>query len=319
MNMKLIGRKRKVDFNTQVMLLIALVGLIIVFSILSPVFFSWQNFINVGSYASIMAVMAAGLTFAMIVGGLDISQYSIVALSGMLTGMLLAQGISAFIVLPLMLLAGMIIGFINAFIITKMRINPIIATLGTQLVFRSIAFMVLDGRYIQVDDPVFNFIGRGNLLGVPFTIWIMVIVYIIVFWIFKYTVYGRKLFAVGGNPEASFLSGININRIRANAYIISGLAAAIGGILFSSQVGAAMPSAGQGSELDVIISVILGGIGLAGGKGKISGTLLGVLIIAILRNGMTLLNVQAFYQMFIRGLVLIFAVYLDSLRGGGYK
>lgn len=316
------GRKAKFSFsavNTQAMLIVAIILLSISFTILSPVFLKLQNFINIGIYASTMAVMAAGLTLAMLLGGLDISQYAVAAMCGMLCGILVKAGMSPFLIIPIVLFAGIIMGVINAFVITTMKINPIIATLGTQLVFRAIAFISMDGKYIQIDNKVFNYIGRGYLLGLPITIWVMLFVYIIIFYVLKYTTFGRRLFAVGGNPTASFLSGINVNRVRFIAFVISSLTAAIAGILLAAQVGAAMPTAGQGSELDVIVAVVLGGISLSGGKGKISGTILGVIILCLLNNGMTLLSVQGFYQMLIRGLVLIFAVFLDSLRGGGYK
>ncbi|PKL21440.1 MAG: ribose ABC transporter permease [Spirochaetae bacterium HGW-Spirochaetae-4] len=305
--------------NTQVTLVLALVILGVVFSTLSPVFFSVRNFLNVGISSSILGIMATGLTVAMLLGGLDISQYSVAAFAGLLTAVLLKAGSSIPVALLAVLACGVVLGGINGLIITRMRINPIITTLGTSLIFRSLAFIMTSGRYIAIDNEVMNYIGRGYFLGVPNAIWFMIFVYAIFYYMLKYTAFGRKIYAVGGNADASFLSGINVKKIRFQAFMISGIMAALAGLMMSAQVSAGMPTAGEGAELDVIVAVILGGISLSGGKGKILGTLLGVLILAVLKNGLTLLSVQAFYQMLIRGLVLILAVFLDTLRGGGYR
>jgi ribose transport system permease protein len=307
------------SINTQTTLVVAVVLMGAVFTFLSPVFLSVKNFLNVGIACSILGVMATGLTIAMLLGGLDISQCAIAAFSGLITAVLLKKNLPIMMIIPIVFLVGIVFGSVNAFIITRMRINPIITTLGTSLVFRAAAFIMTEGKYLPVDNSILNTIGRGYFLGIPISIWIMALIYAAFYYMLKYTVFGRKIFAVGGNPTASFLSGININQIRWGAFVISGVMAAIGGLLLSSQVGAAMPTAMQGSELDVIVAVILGGISLAGGKGNILGTLLGIIILGILNNGLVLLSVQAFYQMLIRGIVLILAVYLDTIRGGGYR
>ena len=305
--------------NTQVTLIIAIVVMCAIFTILSPVFLSLKNFINIGSYTSIMGVMATGLTLAMFLGGLDISQYSVAAFSGLFTAVLLQHEIPVGIVIPAVVAIGFAMGAVNSFIITKMKVNPIITTLGTSLIFRGAAFIMTKGRYLPIDHRVVNFIGRGRILMIPNVIWIMLITYAVFFYVLKYTVFGRNIYSVGGNASASYLSGINVNRVRFFAFAISGMMGAVAGFIMSAQMGAGLPTAGQGSELDVIVAVILGGVSLTGGKGKILGTLLGVLILGILANGMTLLSVQAYYQMLIRGLVLVVAVYLDTLRGGGYE
>ena len=305
--------------NTQVTLVVALILMVVVFSILSPVFFSVKNFLNIGIYSSIMGIMATGLTVAMLLGGLDISQYSIAALSGIITAVLVVSGLPVVLIFIIVIATGLLSGGINGLIITKMKINPIITTLGTSLIFRALAFITTNGKYVPFENKLLHFIGRGKFIGIPNAIWAVLIIYGIFAYMLKYTAFGRKIYAVGGNADASFLSGINVVRVRLFAFMISGLMASIGGLLMASQVGTAIPTAGQGSELDVIVAVILGGISLSGGKGKILGTLLGVLILGLLRNGMTLLSIQAYYQMLIRGAVLILAVFLDTLRGGGYK
>ncbi len=305
----------KSDIST----VIALIALAIVFSVSSPYFFTMSNLMNIGTYASIMGTMAAGLTVAMLLGGLDVSQYALSAFCGMIMGILYEWGMNPYLTMAMVLVVGVLGGCVNAFIITKMRVNPIIATMGTQFVFRGGAYLLTDGRYIRINDPVYNFIGSGKLWGVPFCLIIMAVMYLVIWYVLKYTTYGRYVFAVGGNPRVAQLAGINTARVRFVSHIIAAVTAAIGGIITVSQTAAAMPKHGTGNDMDGIAAVILGGIALSGGKGKVTGTLFGILILAVLLNGMTLLNVQAYWQQVIKGGVLIFAVFVDSLRGGGMK
>lgn len=305
--------------STIVSLLMALIVMGIIFTILSPYFLTVQNILNIGIYASIMGVMAAGLTVGMLLGGMDISQYATAALSGVILAMLLKANVPVVYVVIAAMGIAVLCGALNGFVVTVLKINPIITTLATGLIFRGIAYYLSGAGAIIVDNKFFTFLGRGYILNIPNTIWIMAIVYFIVFILLKYTSFGRKVFAVGGNPQASFLSGININAVRFGAFIVCGIAAGLAGIMFVSQLGAAMPQAGESALMDVIVAVILGGISLAGGKGRISGTLLGVLILAIISNGMVLLSVESYLQMVIRGLIIVIAVYIDVVRGGGYR
>lgn len=300
----------KGELSTIIMLLF----LCLIFGLNSEYFFTVRNIMNIGSYASIMGTMAAGLTVAMLLGGLDVSQYSLAAMAGMILGMLIENNVPAPIALVLTLLVGVVGGCINAFIITVMKVNPIIATMGTQFVFRGVAFLLTDGRYIRIDDPVYYFIGNGKILGIPFCLIIMVLTYLVVWYLLKYTKYGRQVYAVGGNAQVARLAGINANRVKFISHIIAGVTAVMGGIITVCQTSSAMPNHGYGNDMDGIAAVILGGIGLAGGKGKVFGTLIGILVLAVLVNGMTLLNVQSYWQQVVKGLVLIFAVFIDSLR-----
>ena len=312
------GKYRKL-ISGDISTILALVILCLIFGFSSPYFFTLSNLMNIGTYASIMGTMAAGLTVAMLLGGLDVSQYALSAFCGMIMGLLYEGGMSSYLAIPVILLVGMAGGCINAFIITKMRVNPIIATMGMQFIFRGAAYLSTDGRYIRINDPVYTFIGSGRIAGVPFSLIIMAVIYVIVWYLLKYTTYGRTVFAVGGNPKVAQLAGIKTARVRFISHIIAALTAAIGGIITVAQTAAAMPKHGTGNDLDGIAAVILGGIALSGGKGKVVGTLFGILILAVLLNGMTLLNVQAYWQQIIKGGVLIMALFIDSLRGGGLK
>lgn len=294
--------------------LIMVIILWVIFAIGSPFFLTFRNVMNIGSYMSIMGTMAAGLTVAMLLAGLDVSQYSLAALSGMVLGMCFENGIPAGVALIIVIIVGIAGGAMNAFIITIMHVNPIICTMATSFIFRGIAYLTTNGRYIRIKDPVYSFIGTGKIAGIPFCLIIMIAAYIIVALVLKYTVYGRSVFAVGGNMQVAKLAGINTNKVRIISHILAGVTAAMGGIITVCQASSCMASQGYGLDMNGISAVILGGISMAGGRGNVFGTLVGVAILSTLVNGMTLLNVNSYWQQIIQGLVLIFAVFIDAVR-----
>ena len=305
-----IFKNARGELSSFIMLLI----LWAIFAIGSQYFLTFRNIMNIGSYMSIMGTMAAGLTVAMLLGGLDVSQYALAAMGGMILGMCYEAGIPSGITLLIVLFVGIVGGSFNAFIITVMKVNPIICTMGTSFIFRGIAYLLTNGRYIRIDDPVFYFIGNGKILGIPFCLILMLIVYIIIWYVLKYTLYGRSVFAVGGNLQVAKLAGINTDKIRFISHIIAGVTAVMGGIITVCQSSSCMASQGYGNDMNGISAVILGGISMAGGRGKVFGTLIGVAILSTLVNGMTLLNVQSYWQQVVQGLVLVGAVFIDSLR-----
>jgi len=286
----------------------------IIFAIGSPYFLTFRNIMNIGSYMSIMGSMAAGLTVAMLLAGLDVSQYALAALGGMFLGIMFESGINPYLALFIVLVIGIAGGCFNAFIITVMRVNPIICTMGTSFIFRGIAYLLTNGRYIRIDDPVYYYIGNGKILGIPFCLIIMLVTYTLIWFVLKYTVYGRSVFAVGGNLTVAKLAGINTNKVRFISHIIAGVCAVVGGTITVCQASSCMASQGYGNDMNGISAVILGGISMAGGRGNVWGTLIGVGILSTLMNGMTLLEVNAYWQQVIQGLVLVGAVFIDSLR-----
>lgn len=302
-----------------------IIALIIISAILTittrnNIFLSVKNLSNILVNSSIMAVMAAGLTIAMILGGMDISQYAMATVVSMTAATLLEAGMNFILVILIALLIGAACGAVNGFLVSIVKISPIITTIGTMQIFRSIAYLMRDGATIMITNKSYLATGRLYLLDIiPLSIIIMACVFIVTFYVLKYTAFGRKVYSVGGNSQASYLSGINIQLTKFGAFVYSGICAAIAGVMLSALVGAAIPSTGSGSEMTVIAAVILGGISLAGGKGKISGTILGILILSTITNGMTLLNIPSFYQMMINGIVLILAVFIDLLRNGTYR
>ncbi len=276
--------------------LIMLAILWIIFGVGSPYFLTFRNIMNIGSYMSIMGTLAAGLTVAMVLG------------------VLYEAGLNPYLILLCVVVLGIVGGSFNAFIITVMKVNPIICTMGTSFIFRGFAYLLTNGRYIRIDDPVFYFIGNGRIAGVPACLIIMLITYTIIWYVLKYTVYGRSVFAVGGNLTVAKLAGINTNRVRFVSHILAGICAVLGGIITVCQASSCMASQGYGNDMNGISAVILGGISMAGGRGNVCGTLIGVGILSTLVNGMTLLEVNAYWQQIIQGLVLVSAVFIDAMR-----
>jgi ribose/xylose/arabinose/galactoside ABC-type transport system permease subunit len=300
-------------------LIVAIFFLVVVLSILSPYFFTIKNFLTVGLYASIIGIMAFGLTIAMLMGIFDLSQYAVATLSGIVMVYMMVAGIPIVWCILAAIITGLVCGAVNATIIIIFRVTPIIATMGTMMIFRGVAYIITKIQDTSFTNPVLDFIGRGYLIGIPVSLVIAVLIGLSTAFILKYTTYGRSIYAVGANSSASYISGININKVRALGILISSVFASFAGIVMTCQMGAVLASAGIGSELDIAAAVFLGGISLTGGKGTITGTILGLLILVLIGNGLTLLSVQAYYQMLIKGFVLIFAISIDSMRGGGYK
>ncbi len=297
-------------------LAIALFLLASVWAFLSPYFLTLQNIMNVLMFASILAIKASGLTVSMILGGMDISQNAVGAVTGLLCALFSVMGAPWWVILIMVVVLGLLMGVVNATLISVFKIAAIITTLGTMQIFRGTAWLIKDAT-VMMTDPVLINLGRGRLFGVvPYVTIIAVAILIIVYYTLNFTSFGRKVYMVGGNERASYLSGINVNRVKFAAFVISGLTAGIAGFLLACQVGAALPQSGAGTEMSAIAAVILGGISLSGGKGKLSGTILGILILQTINNGLTLLSINAYWQMVVSGGVLLVAVMIDVVRSG---
>lgn len=290
--------------------------IVVVMSLLSPYFFSTRNFINLLLASSTIGIIAMFTTMLMVGGGLDLSVGSTVALVGVVishaqyslgVGGAVAAGLGA----------ALLVGVTNGLLVTRIGINPLITTLGMFSVARGLAFVFSGGLTEPMLDDTFGKLGRGFVAGIPGPVLVFVLVTVGCYIVMKYTKYGRAMYSIGGNSTASYLAGLTVKRYQMAAYLLSGLSAGLAGILLTSQLGAGAPQAAFGLELSVIAAVILGGTSLAGGKGTILGTLIGVLILGTLNNGMVLLSVSAYYQQIAQGLVLLLAVGLDQLRIGG--
>lgn len=296
-------------------LIAVFVVLVIVMSLLSEFFLKPNNLVNLLLASSTISMIAVFTTMLMIGGGLDLSVAAVAALTGVIIAAF-QEPLGIWGATGLALLISVIVGMINGFLVTYIRINPFITTLGTMSVARGLAFVLSDGLTVPVFEETFVQLGEGVVAGIPIPVIVTGILFVLVFIILRFTTYGRAMYAMGGNADASFLAGLPINRYRMIAYTLSGLSAGIAGVFLASRLYAADPKAAPGLELSVIAAVVLGGTSLAGGKGTIIGTLFGVLILATLTNGMTLLSLPTDTQQVIQGVVLLLAVGLDHVRFG---
>lgn len=285
----------------------------LILSFISPQFLTVSNWTIIITQASINALLAFGVTFVIITGGIDLSLGSMVAVTGV-TAAMLAHPDTFSVALPIFagLLAGLLMGVFNGFIITKSKIAPFIVTLGTMTIGRGLALILSKGRPVSNLSDSFNFIGGGDILGIPFPIIVLIIIFIICSLILKKTLLGRYIYAIGGNEQASRASGINVNQVKMAVYSISGLLAGLAGILLTSRITTGQPNAGAGFELDAIAAAVIGGTSTSGGTGTMTGTLIGVLLIGVINNGLDLLNVTSYYQQVVMGIIIIGAVVLDS-------
>lgn len=302
-------------FLDSILVLFA-ICMIIYFSIASPYFLSIRNFMNILSSVSVVGIIATGMTMVIITKGIDLSVGSIIALTGCVSALLIVNyHVSWPLAFIITLLIGFFVGGFNGLLITKFNVVPFIATLGSLNIIKGIAFIITNGQAIYVPNPVISFLGTGklgNLIPVPAIIMLSLF---IIFWIVsKFTVFGRNVFAAGGNSTASRLAGINVKRLTMTLYILTGVLSAIAGLVMTGLTSTAMPSAGDGYNLDVITAVYLGGNSATGGEGSVWRTFMGILIIGILNNGMALLSVQSYWQTFVKGCLLIIAVIFDMIR-----
>lgn len=292
-------------------ILAGLVVLIILFSFSSPHFFQVKNLLNIILQVSIIAICAFGMTYALIIGGIDLSVGSTIALSGTAAALLLQQHIPFVVVVLIVLLLGMVLGAINGVLISKALIPAFIVTVATMGIFRGIAYIVTDGVPITIQNQTFLELGNGDLLGIQIPIYILFALFIINHIILSKTKFGRQAYISGGNEEAALFAGINVDRLKIWIYIITSTMAAISGLILASRLFSAQPNAATGYELDAIAAAVLGGTSLTGGSGRILGTLIGAIIIGVINNGMNLMDVPYFYQLIVKGLVILIAVYID--------
>ncbi|MGR5940886.1 ABC transporter permease subunit [Bacillus pacificus] len=297
--------------------LIGLALIIVVITALNPAFIEIPNLFNILRQVSINALIAFGMTFVILTGGIDLSVGSILALSSALVAGMMASGMDPFLAMAVGLLAGLVMGIVNGIIIAKGKVAPFIATLATMTIFRGLTLVYMDGRPITGlgNHLMFQMFGRGYFSRYSGTsCYNDDIAFAVLYFILKKTTFGRRTFAIGGNEEAAALSGINVTRIKVMIYGLSGILAALAGIVLTSRLDSAQPTAGTSYELDAIAAVVLGGTSLSGGRGWIVGTFIGVLIIGVLNNGLNLLGVSSFFQQVVKGLVILLAVLIDRRK-----
>lgn len=296
--------------------LIALLFLVVVVSFLNPNFFTVDNLLNILRQTSVNAIIAVGMTLVILTAGIDLSVGSVLALCGAFAATLVEMEVPVLVAVPTALLAGATLGAISGIIIAKGKVQAFIATLVTMTLLRGVTMVYTDGRPISTGftdtADTFVWFGTGYALGIPVPVWLMVVVFAGAWYLLNHTRFGRYVYAVGGNESATRLSGINVDRVKIGVYAICGLLAALAGIIVTSRLSSAQPTAGMGYELDAIAAVVLGGTSLMGGKGRIMGTLIGALIIGFLNNALNLLDVSSYYQMIAKAVVILLAVLVDN-------
>jgi ribose transport system permease protein len=295
---------------------IAVLALCGALAVLSPDFLTIANLFDVTRQVSINAIISFGMTLVILLGGIDLSVGSILAVSSLIIALLLRAGAPAALAASIGVLCGAFMGTLNGLLVTKGRVAPFIATLGMMTLLRGVALVLCQGSPISgFSSRFFSALGGGYLARViPLPVVWMLLLFATLWFVLDRTVFGRHVYATGGNPEAASLSGVNVDRVQILVYTLSGFTAAMAGIILTSRLDSAQPTAGAGYELDAITAVVLGGTSLAGGRGWIFGSLLGALLIGVLNNGLNLIGVSAFYQQVIKGSVILLAVLLDRAQ-----
>ncbi|MDQ0322329.1 L-arabinose transport system permease protein [Pararhizobium capsulatum DSM 1112] len=296
-------------------------GLVVIFalafavvSVTVPNFLTERNMLGLLQSVVTIGIVACTMMFCLASRDFDLSVGSTVAFSGMIAVM--ASNATGSIVLGLLaaLVCGGFVGLVNGVVIARFRINALITTLATMQIVRGLALITSDGRAVGINDPGFYQLALSKFLGVPTPIWVMGALFLAFGFLLNRTVFGKNTLAIGGNPEASRLAGVNVIRMRIWIFTLQGLVCGIAGVLLASRITSGQPNAATGLELSVISACVLGGVSLAGGRAAMAGVIVGVLIMGIAENVMNLLNIQAFYQYVVRGLILLLAVLLDNLR-----
>jgi ribose/xylose/arabinose/galactoside ABC-type transport system permease subunit len=308
------GRKMKLqDYLSKYGIYIAFILMCIILSISSSAFLTVNNILNVLRQISINGIIAIGMTFVIITGGIDLSVGSIIGLAAVVAASFAHPGDYP-VVVPIVigLLVGLLCGGINGILISRWRVAPFIVTLGMMTAARGMTMVYTNGRPVINLSDGYNYVGGGYIAGLPLPVIILIIVALIGIFILNYTKFGRHVFAVGGNEHSANVSGVRTKSVKVAVYCIVGMAAGLAGIVVSSRVMAGSPVLGTGYELDAIAAVVIGGTSLFGGVGSIVGTLIGVLIIGTMNNGLDLLNVSSYYQQIVKGVIIVLAVLLDK-------
>lgn len=330
MNNKIVDKNEKISIGMLLLkgrTFIALIVILLTFAMLSPDFLAAKSLILVTKHSAIITIIALGMTLVIISGGIDLSVGSIIGLTAMIAGGLIYKGLTVgsytvYFSIPVIIFisvcVGALVGLINGWLISYMKVPAFIATLGTMYIARGAALLRSGGETFpnlsgkaELGNTGFELLGSGSVMGIPYTIWIMVIFIVIASYITKKTPLGWHIFAIGGNERAANLSGIEVKKTKIFVYIFSGICASVVGLIVASQLVAAHPATGEAWEMNAIAAAVLGGTSMSGGVGTILGTVVGGFIIGVLNDGMVMMGISSFWQMVIKGLVIIIAVIAD--------
>lgn len=301
-------------------ILLAFILMVIAFCCTADGFMTGGNLVNVLRQSSTEMIVAMGMTFVLLIGGIDLSVGKVAMLAGTITATLLVKGTSIVVSILVGLVAGAICGLVNGIVVAKLNIPPFITTLAMMNVAEGAALLYCGGKQISGLPDGFKEIGRGYLLGIPVAVWIMLVVIIVWAILMNKTTYGKRMVAIGGNQDVARLSGISVNKIKISVYVISGLMAALTGIIYTARFASSQPTLGDGLEMNAIAAAVLGGTSLVGGRGSVLGTVIGTFFLMTMSNGLNLLGVTSFWQMIIKGVLIVVSVILyENLKGKKIK
>lgn len=304
-------------------ILLALLLLCLVLALASEHFLTTRNIFNVLRQSSINGILAVGMTFVILTRGIDLSVGSLVALTGVVaaslattssTAMVAGGPYPAFLAIAVGLAVGMSAGAVSGVVVARFAVPAFVATLGMLSAARGLTLLYSGGRPVPALTPEFRWIGTGDILGIPMPVVLFGLVFLVAWWVLTQSRFGRQVYAVGGNPHAATVSGISVRRIRFLVYVICGGLAALAGMILAARTGSALPQAGIAYELDAIAAVVIGGTSLAGGVGRVTGTVVGALLIGVMNNGLDLMGVESYYQQVFKGVLIVAAVMLDQAR-----
>lgn len=310
---------RRFDFRSfwsSYQVWIIFIGLMIIYGIISPEFFTARNINNIMTQNAMLVVVALAQLLVVITGGIDLSVGAILALTGVMTAQFVVGGMPVGLAVLAAMGIGAIAGAISGLLVAKFKFAPFIATLATMVMVQGMTFVKSGGHVTYVSDAGFRFLGRGYILNIPVLVWVMLLIIVVVWFVLKKTVVGRRLYAVGGNPEAARLAGIKVPRYQFTVYVCSGILCGLAGAFMACRLGAGSPTIGSGWELDAIAAVVVGGASLMGGTGTALNSVLGALIIGFIRNILNLLGVATYPQLIVKGLIIILAVLSQNLGSG---
>jgi ribose transport system permease protein len=300
--------------SDKIGLIIALVAVVIIFSIFNHNFFSYTNMMNILIAASLTGLVAIGESYLIIAGLVDLSAGSVAAFASVLVAVLLSKGFGFLSSILISIIAGVLVGYINALAINKVKLEPFIATLATMSIVRGFAYIICSGNPIYIRNKSVIDFGRNRIMGIPYPVIVLILMFIIFGVILAKTRFGRSIYVIGGNKQAARLSGLNPEKISSVLFMVTGALAALGGIILAARMNSGQPAAANGLEFDAITAAVLGGIAFSGGVGTIFGTVLGVLILQGFNTGLIMMNVPSFWQLVAKGMLLVVALTFDYFR-----
>ena len=311
--MKKIYEKVPMKVREIIPALTILILMGVVFSLVSSKFLSYSNISNIFLQATSTAIVGAGMMFVMICGDFDLIGGSMIALTGVVAGKMLSVGVNVVLVILIVVFMGATIGLFDGVLITRLKMLPFIVTLSVSIMLAGLALAISGGKTVYGLPENFTWLGAGKIGSFPVAVILMLLIYVVCWFILSKTVFGHQVYAIGGNREAAFLAGVNVNKVECVCYVLSGVLSVVAGIVLTGRMGSAVANAGSGTEMNALSGLVIGGISMSGGRGNVVGAFIGCVIIAALNNGLNMMNVSAYWTDFVRGLIILIAITFDAV------